>query len=195
MWPKVTNCTPAICARMAASVSATKAGIAEVGMAMSSLIFSPSWACASGMLSRTCHRLRACAKLSASTASVTSACSMAASSTSCNCCWARSAPDAAVLVTEFSSKMHQGAVSANGTRCCGKWRSTICKAVWFISSNPVKPASSRWRASASKATAASSDGNAAHATICAPGKGNSLSVAAVMMPSVPSLPISKWRRS
>ena len=42
---------------------------------------------------------------------------------------------------------------------------------------------------------AAADGSAAQAVTCVRGSGNSFRVAAVMTPSVPSLPMSRWRRS
>ena len=56
-------------AASAASVDATKAGMRDTGSEMSCLMFSPSSACASGMLSRRCHIARDCSMLSASAAS------------------------------------------------------------------------------------------------------------------------------
>ncbi len=64
-----------------------------------------------------------------------------------------------------------------------------------IISKPVSAASKRRWAMPSSATAAVTLGTRAHAVRRAAGMGYSLSVAAVMMPSVPSLPTIRWRRS
>ena len=64
-----------------------------------------------------------------------------------------------------------------------------------MTSKPVRPAPSRARASFSSATHCARSSQAASAVVVAAGSGASFSVAAVMMPSVPSLPIIRSRRS
>jgi len=64
-----------------------------------------------------------------------------------------------------------------------------------MTSNPVKPAFKYLCANPSSVTAASIDGTAAKAVSLAAGRGYIFMVAPVMMPSVPSAPMNKSRRS
>ena len=64
-----------------------------------------------------------------------------------------------------------------------------------INSKAVTQSPQYARSSASRATAASGSVTTAKATACERGRGNSLSTAALMMPSVPSAPINRFFRS
>ena len=64
-----------------------------------------------------------------------------------------------------------------------------------MTSKPVSPAPSRVRARASRLTQSARLAQAANAVVLAAGSGASFIVAAVMMPSVPSLPTNRSRRS
>jgi hypothetical protein len=64
-----------------------------------------------------------------------------------------------------------------------------------ISSKPVSSGPAARCASARKSSAACGDSSAASAVTCAAGSGCSFITAAVMIPSVPSAPMNRSRRS
>lgn len=127
-------------------------------------------------------------------ASATSPSSMAAPTTASK----RARACASLSLSDSSSKANQGESAlapSNGRRCCGNSRVTACRQSAAISSKPVSEAPKPPRARDSTSTAASMLSSASKAVQVATGKGNSLSVAAVMMPSVPSLPTYRSRKS
>ena len=131
-----------------------------------------------------------CARLSATAASPIRPWLSAASSKVSKRALAPASPSASA----YSSSTVQGA-AGSGWASCGKCRRTSCSEKVFITSKPVSPAPSRAWARPSRATHWSSDVVLARAVRLAAGCGCSLSVAAVMMPSVPSLPMNRSRRS
>ena len=74
-------------------------------------------------------------------------------------------------------------------------RTTACRQAPLISSKPVSDAPKPARARDSSSTASSMPLSVSSAVQDATGRGYSFSVAAVIMPNVPSLPIYRSRRS
>ena len=174
----------------AASVSRTKAGMADTGKEMSCLMLWPSRLCAKGMDSRTCHSAADWARLSATAASLI----VPASSAAPNKVSKRVRAAASLSVALCSSNTVHNA-PGKGRGRAGKCLATKVSACCPIISKPVSAGPRCKRAKPSNATQSSTLAQAAIAVVVAAGKGLSLRVAAVMTPSVPSLPMNKSRRS
>lgn len=136
-----------------------------------SMTFSPASACASGMLSRTCHRPCVCSSFSHHGVADQP------------CCRADLQQVlqgllrrfGCVITTECSGSVHHGAVLASGRRATAGNGAAPAAAVAFISSKPVRPASGRLRASASRVIHGRLHRwqRAAKAVTCVQGSGNS----------------------
>jgi hypothetical protein len=106
----------------------------------------------------------------------------------------RTAPPSA-LAAEISSSTYHGWLAANGSRAPGILRVTNSSAMRGMNSNAVRSRPQAPSASCSRASASSIRTSDTNAVARSAGRGNSLSTAAVMMPSVPSAPISRFFRS
>ncbi len=162
-----------------------------MGRAISCLIVPPSAACASDIASRTAQKAAHCAADAAMLPSVTHPSSSAADrmAVSVSVAWPRACQ------AEISTSTCQGERCDTGDRSPGRWRCTNVRLRSFISSNAVSPAPASASAVASRRAAAAGEGVAANATQRSAGRGDSASTAAVMMPSVPSAPMNRLRRS
>ena len=147
-------------------------------------MLSPSADCAADTDSRSCHIARDCASDCATAASpiMPASSARASSASSRPCAWASPS------LSESSSSTVQ-AQAGSGCGICGKCRATSDSACRPITSKPVSASPAWLRARRSSATQASSESQAASAVRVAAGCGCSFMTAAVITPSVPSLPM------
>ena len=96
--------------------------------------------------------------------------------------------------SESSARTYQGEASASGWRTPA-WRIENCRAISAMSSKPTTRLPLMSCASDSRSTAACGEGTAMKAVSRDFGLGTSFITAAVMMPSVPSAPMNRSRRS
>ena len=160
------------------------------GTAMSCLIEAPSRFWLSEMLSRNFHSAAAWAWLPATTASLaTPSVIVAARPASKLAARLASCPPVASINT------YQGDGAVSGSRVPSMWRVTKSSAMRGISSKADNMPPVRACISPSSVRAAAGDGTAAKAVTATSGLGNSLRVAAVMTPNVPSEPMNICLRS
>ncbi len=173
----------------AATPSAIIRGTAATGTEMSCLIEAPSLLCTSLICSRAVHISVRSASDIAMLALLTMPASNASSRPACN------APGTPPLGRLTSTSAYQGARLAAGSRAIMRCLSCSSMPKRGISSNAVSREPTRSRIRVNSSSAFSGPSNEQKAVSCASGLGNSFSVAAVMMPSVPSAPTSRSLRS
>ena len=162
----------------------TKSATRPMGTAISCLMLVPSLRCEAEMFSRNAHIwLRSCS-LCANTLSVK--------------------PFSYRNSASCPLRLSFGSESVNSSRMChsecvGRGRLLNSEdnsaAKRLISSKLHRRSAKCAWVSVSRRTADSMSGMPTHAVALSKGLANNLSVAAVIMPNVPSLPINKWRKS
>ncbi len=174
--------------RVTASLACSmKAGTAATGTETSCLIEPPSGFCDGEISSRSFQNAARWLRLSAITASSITSCSSAAVRI------ASSVSRASLRGDDTSSSTYQGWRPESGSRLpIATLKRTAISA---ISSKLVSSLAAASRASCNSVSACCGERSPTKAVATARGLGNSLSVAAVMMPSVPSAPMNRSRRS
>ena len=170
--------------------SGINAGIADSGIEMSCDDTAPIMRFASGMRSRTAQKSCACCSDWAIRPSETSSCSSASPNRISKASCGSSPPDTPISIRTVHSGM-----SANGRRTSGRVSARKSMPVRCINSNAlmVSPKVDRASDRSDRAAVGSATTNIAVPVFA--GRGDRRRLAAVMMPRLPSAPISRLRRS
>ena len=187
-WPKLTGRMPGTRRSTAAPVTSRNSGMRSSGTVTSNFTLPPAPFWASDRFSRRDSRAAACVSDCAITASPASPASSAAPITS-----SASRSPASRSATSQSISAYHGWGSANGSRWPGMCASTSSMPKRGMTSNMARCSPTRARSRRRMACSGLSSPTMARCTKA--GFGNSLSEAAVMMPSVPSAPRNRRLRS